>query len=371
MEIRIVSEGSTTFSVPVQDIEGNFPPNTAPVFFNPRMKLNRDSNVLFYSVVRPVLYLDLMGASGVRGLRIRNETGIPVIINDKNPVAVELIQKNVRDLGLSIEVSRTDANVLLSSGYFDAVDIDPFGSPAYFIDAAGRGAGRYLSVTATDTAPLCGAHKNAGIRRYSSVPLVTHYHPEVGIRILLGFVTREIAKYDRGVVPLFCFAREHYVRLNLQLKKGAREADKSLNNLGFLHQCSSCSGYMQQKGLVSKEFVCTYCKSSMIPIGPLWLGNIFDNCVLTQMLEKIETLSPGSNRELEELIKTCLGELTIPGYYDYHKLSKKLGVSPKKISKILLDLENHGFFGSRVHCSGTGIKTDAPLHVLKSVVSAQ
>ena len=54
----------------------------------------------------------------------------------------------------------------MSEEKFGFVDLDPFGTPAPFIDAAIRSSGKYLGVTATDTAPLCGAHLKAGIRRY-------------------------------------------------------------------------------------------------------------------------------------------------------------------------------------------------------------
>ena len=48
----------------------------------------------------------------------------------------------------------------------------------------------------------------------------TGYHEEVGLIILLGFVVRETIKYDRGVEPLFCYAHQHFVRLNIRLCRG-------------------------------------------------------------------------------------------------------------------------------------------------------
>ena len=165
-----------------------------------------------------------MGATGVRGLRVANECGVPVTINDKDPEAIPLILQNVARSGLPITVTCRDACSLLYEQSFDAVDIDPFGTPAPFIDAGIRGCRRFLLVTATDTAPLCGAHLQAGIRRYFARPANTGYHAEVGLRILLGFVVRETMKYDRGIEPLFCFAREHFVHLNLMLTRGAQAA---------------------------------------------------------------------------------------------------------------------------------------------------
>ncbi len=198
MDLVEATEGKTTFLVPVQDDTIQFPPGSAPVFFNRRMELNRDATVLLLPLLEPSDYLDAMGATGIRGLRVANECRIPVTISDRDPGAIDLITRNAIRAGLPVTVIRRDANALLSEQSFDAVDLDPFGTPAPFIDAGVRGTRRFLFVTATDTAPLCGAHLKAGIRRYSAFPMNTEYHSEVGLRILLGFVVRETARYRPG-----------------------------------------------------------------------------------------------------------------------------------------------------------------------------
>ena len=151
----------------------------------------------------------------VRGLRVAHECNVPVTINDRDSQGTDLIRYNANHANLPVEIVERDANALLSERSFDAVDLDPFGTPAMYVDAAVRGSRRFLFITATDTAPLCGAHLKAGKRRYFAQPMNTEYHGEVGLRILLGFVVRETVKYDRGIEPLFCFAREHFVRLHL------------------------------------------------------------------------------------------------------------------------------------------------------------
>ena len=47
MDLVPVTEGATTVLVPAPDPDAAFPPGTAPVFYNPRMALNRDATVLF------------------------------------------------------------------------------------------------------------------------------------------------------------------------------------------------------------------------------------------------------------------------------------------------------------------------------------
>ena len=77
MDVTEATEGKTTFFVPVQDNREQFPPGP-PVFFNRRMEVNRDATVLLLSALKPSDYVDAMGATGVRGLRVANECGIPV-----------------------------------------------------------------------------------------------------------------------------------------------------------------------------------------------------------------------------------------------------------------------------------------------------
>ena len=73
-----------------------------------------------------------------------HECRIPVTINDRSTASVALICKNVAHSGMPIEVVQEDVNVLLSSRRFDAVDLDPFGTPAPFVDAGARSARRFL-----------------------------------------------------------------------------------------------------------------------------------------------------------------------------------------------------------------------------------
>ena len=369
MELTETREGRTIVSVPVQDMDDSFPPGTAPVFFNRRMELNRDATVLLCSVIQPSDYLDAMGATGIRGMRISCECNIPVTINDRNPDAVALIRGNLSRSGLPAEVINRDTNALLSERSFDAVDLDPFGTPAPFIDAGVRGARRFLFVTATDTAPLCGAHKKAGMRRYFAMPVKTDYHSEVGLRILLGFVVRETVKYDRGIEPLFCFAREHFVRLHLRITRGAAAADRALGRIGYIMQCGKCQYRSEEPGMIPHGILCPVCGKPLMPIGPLYLGLIQDHKTLDAMQEQIDLLELGTKKELKNIISVCNEELPTSSFYDYHRIAKSLKVSPPDIATVLERIRRAGYAATRTHFSGYGIKTEAPLDSILSAVS--
>lgn len=371
MHTSQVTEGRTTIAVPYQDPDVHFPPGTAPVFYNSRMALNRDTTVLVVRQTTPISYLDAMSASGIRGCRVGNETGVPVTLNDRDPLAVRLISENVSSLGITAAVTCRDANSLMSEEKFGFVDIDPFGTPAPFLDAAIRSTGRYLGVTATDTAPLCGAHLKAGIRRYMARPLNTEYHTEVGLRILLGSVARRAAVYDKGITPLFCYAHEHFVRLHLQLKSSASAADRSIARLGYIHQCQMCPYRMEETRLFPGVHTCPVCGANLTPTGPLWTGAVSDPDIIEGMIRDSETFEAGDPAGLTKLLSFSRNEPGISFSYDYHKLGKYYRVSPGPVDVLINRLIDLGYVAGRVHYSGYGVKTDAPLEVIRDCLIAQ
>ncbi|MDK2975089.1 MAG: tRNA (guanine26-N2/guanine27-N2)-dimethyltransferase [Methanofollis sp.] len=368
MERIPVTEGKTTFLVPVQNEESTFPPGSARVFYNRKMEANRDGTVLFLAAVRPSEYLDAMGATGVRGLRVANETGIAVTINDIDPSAAAEIRVNAGRIDGAIEVTCQDANALMSTRRFDAVDLDPFGTPAPFVDASCRSAKRYLFITATDTAPLCGAHLKAGMRRYFARPMNTEYHGEVGLRILLGFAAREMIKYDRGIEPLFCFAHEHFVRLHLRTHPRVKYADRTLDRIGYVMQCTGCFYREEKTGFLSETAVCPCCGSVLQAIGPLWLGAVNDPDTLLAMETLLPEMALGTASYLARLLPLLREELPTSTFYDYHRIAKALRTSPPAIDIVMERLRNDGYRATRTHYEGTGIRTDAPLAAIEAAI---
>ena len=75
-----------------------------------------------------------------------------VVLNDRSKSAYEVIQRNIRLNGVDgvAKASNEDANVLLHRFRFDLVDLDPFGSPAPFLDAACKSCLLYTSPSPRD-----------------------------------------------------------------------------------------------------------------------------------------------------------------------------------------------------------------------------
>jgi len=348
--MNLITEGAITFE-------------TEGAFYNPKMLLNRDIGVAMASSLSLTDYLDALSASGIRGLRVAKEASAEkVTLKDVNPQACQLIEKNMARNGLDGTVTCCNANVLLHEQHFQAVDLDPFGSPSSYLSAASRSALSYLFITATDTAPLCGAHLMSGIRKYMAVPLRTDYHREMGARILLGLAARELARLDKSMQPLLTHVTDHYVRTYLRVIKGAKVADRCLEKIGYVEHCNSC-GSFETLRLPHPVGICRHCRSRTVLAGPLWLGKIQDPDVITCALEAGDL----GNRA-KKILSTCAKEVDVPMYYDHHSICEKLRLTPGKIEDVISRLMSLGHQASRTHFTGLGIKTNATLPEIEEVV---
>ena len=324
------------------------------VFYNPRMTLNRDICIQVLKALPVSEYLDALSASGIRGLRAAKEARVDkVILNDITTEACECIVRNVdRNNLTNCDVYRCNANVLLHQRHFQAVDLDPFGSPSPFLSAAARSAREFLFITATDTAPLCGAHFQSGVRKYMAMPLRTDYHREMGARILLGLAARELARLDKGMEALLTHATDHYVRTYLKVIKGADAANRTLEDMGYVESCQTCGGFWTTRE-PKPVGVCSACGSMMYLAGPLWLGKIQDKGLVRRIAPSL------GERRARNLLEACASEEELPMYYDYHRICDRLGLTPKKTQAVVARLRASGWRASRTHFSGVGIKTDA------------
>lgn len=371
MLTKTITEGLTKIEVPVPDETSSFPPSSAAVFYNPAMRLNRDISVAAiagFSKDNPgYTYLDALSASGSRGLRIANEVGLSTTMSDWDETAFELIKRNISLNNLqNCTAVKRNANVVMLDESFDIIDLDPFGTPAPFLDAASFSTRRLLCITATDTAPLCGAHKKAGIRTYASVPLKTEYYPEMGVRVLQGALARTLAKYDKAMIPLLSYASAHYYRLFAAVKKSIKAADECLDSMGFVSHCFNCGTREWRHGLAAHlPEKCPVCGHTTSPAGPLWLGRLHDREFCEGALGEI---GKRGFRDAERLIAACRDELDIPMHYDYHKLCKSLGITAMPTDELVSALRERGFQASRTHFSGVSFKTDAGMEEIKGVV---
>jgi tRNA (guanine26-N2/guanine27-N2)-dimethyltransferase len=358
----LVKEGTTELLVYKKKVSNKGPsPRGHTPFYNPSMELNRDVSILvnqwfLNASTKHVHIVDGLAASGIRGIRLAHELegDFEITINDWNDQSFSLIQQNIQKSSLqNITVFQKDLNGLLSERRYNSIDIDPFGSPVYFIDAAVRSVYNkgIIACTATDTAALCGVFPKVCYRRYGAWPLHGPSMHEIGLRILLGFICREAAKYDRGIEPLLCYTTDHYIRFYVQINNGKNAANQSM---------------VQFSAILSKDVPLS--SESTAVVGPLWLGRLQNKPVLQEIRMIIPTKELNTTPLLRKLFILLEEEADAPPFfYTTNDLSSLWKQSPPTMEHIFELLRNKGFVVTRTHCTPTGFKTDAPLDVIKEV----
>ena len=388
---EIVKEGKVRVVVPklaayVKEA-WEYAPSKAPVFYNPAMELNRDLAVLALQTYQKMLGREVsvcepLTGCGIRGVRFAVEVKEvrKVFVNDINPEAAKLARFNVErnKLANRVLVANEDANFFLSRyaaprRRFDYVDIDPFGSPVPYLDAAIRAMRNsgLLALTATDLAPLCGVHHNACVRKYGGNPLRTEYCHELAVRLLVGCLTMMAAKHEIGVEVLFSHSTDHYIRVYAVVRYGARLADKSVRMMGYLLHCFSCFHRETSRGIISPlKRNCAECGSKLNVAGPLWLGKIADENFCFLMKREADGRGLKQERRILKLISLVQDEAEAPvAYYVVDKICDKLNLSVPPLRKVVDGVRRAGFQVALTHFNSRGVKTDAPANVVKEVIT--
>ncbi len=363
MELRQVTEGRTKLLVPIREADTR-------LFYNPRSEINRDITCLVAKSLNVSRFADVLAGVGARGIRVANEVKIDVHLNDINPLAYKVIRRNAELNNLDVKISNLDANLFMqmNRNEFDFIDVDPFGSPVFFLDNALMCVKKngYVAVTATDTAPLCGVYPETCFRKYSSLPLRNEFCKEIGLRILIGYIARSAAKYRKGIEVVFSQATDHYYRVFIKTVKGRQKADISLKNLGYLYYCKKCMKYKYKNGFLPEDELCEVCKTKMTVSGILWLGKLKENKIVKKMIE----VNYLEKKRLKKLLEIVKNEIDVPFFYDVHSICKKIKMRVPPLDYIINSLKEIGYQASRTHISPTGIKTDADIKTVESTIKS-
>lgn len=359
--VRIV-EGSTRLVVPAGSVSGAVPPRR-PAFFNPRARRTRDLAVLAagaHAEGRPGIYLDAMAGVGARGLRVAAEAGSydVVFLNDSNPHAVEMARQSAALNGLGqVAFSNMEACRFLSEhsvrgGRGAAVDVDPFGSPAPYLDCALRALeyGGMLAVTATDLQVLGGLHDDACRRIYGGVPLWTAYGAETAVRLVAGCVSAVAGRLDAGISVLHAESHMHYYRVYARLlsKPGP-------SRLGYVVHCHRCGDRYTSE---THPGTCGSCGGDTKAAGPLWTGPLFDADFVGRMALRDMEQNGGA---YAAYLEKCRREAAMPAaFYTLDEVASRAGTGPPPLRMMLERLRGEGFSAEATSFSPTGFRTDAP-----------
>ncbi|HYC26487.1 MAG TPA: hypothetical protein VEB67_00515 [Nitrososphaerales archaeon] len=358
-------EGKTVLIVPAESLKTD-PPPTHPAFFNRMASVNRDVAVAIFAARGARTFCDAMAGVGSRGVRVAKEveSAEGAWLVDINREALALARRSAKVNGVlgRCRFEKAEVSSFLHSRFgkgekFDDVDVDPFGSPARQIPAAlsATADGGVLSVTATDTAALCGVYPRVAARRYGGTSVSNSFHHETGVRILLYALAREGAAQELGVVPVFAHATRHYIRATVEVRVGATRADESLSMAGYVDWCPLCKEVWTSK---EPERRCTSCGGKAKAAGPLWAGKVADEELLGRVREDSAAMG------LEEAGKLATGLSGVDGFppwsFDMDEACSSLGIATVPEAEVRERLERNGFRTMRQPFETRGVKTDAP-----------
>jgi tRNA (guanine26-N2/guanine27-N2)-dimethyltransferase len=303
------------------------------LFFNPHMRLNRSVSSLAVGAIEERLdVIDGFSATGVRGLRyaLENDNVESVTFVDIDPrarVGLEVGERLLPHKRFSF--CNSDFNECVMSLSANFIEVDPFGSPIPFVFPAAYTLSRlsrsFLSLTATDTAVLCGPEVKACVKRYGGRSLNAFFTHEIGVRLLLYKVATFINPIDLAFKSLFVLSFRHYIKVFLELKRGARAAQRQSEERGFVVLCEHC-GYQAMKRdcpVSWKKDVCPRCGHEMRVAGPLYTGDIVEPQFINKMIVLNDQREYADKHEIAVLLHHTLNEnVSLP--YSPHFLAKVL-----------------------------------------------
>jgi tRNA (guanine26-N2/guanine27-N2)-dimethyltransferase len=390
---RKYKEGKTAFisaDVDHYSATKKQPTTDMPVFYNPRMRFNRDFSVLFLSTYLEENEIELMceplAGCGVRTLRYLNECpgSFRALMFDANPLAIDTIRRNLlqNDFDKRATARVGDAKVLLlteSRGKrFDFVDIDPFGSPTPYLNAAIQSLnpkGGLLALTATDMPALCGVYPNVALRKYGGFSIRAPFSHELAVRLLIGQVFNFASANNCSISPLAVLSSDHYIRVWIGVAADRKGANQQTKNLGLVRFCKTCMHtdkipLKESLGCIAFNHKREACSNAPIGAGPLWIGSLYDRTFLTNAQNVLQKLQGTLHKRVSDMLPMMVNEAELQNhlYIDLHALCDLHGIPPPKNNTVIERLLQSGFDSTRTSFRPTAIRTGASVDVVLETI---
>lgn len=365
--------------------------------------------------------MDALAASGLRSIRYWKEiAGVKhVTINDLDEAAVERAHSNLENNNLQDVVCASNetrpkgicvnhgdathemymsrrpqqlrepgATQLKQLPMWDVIDLDPYGSAAPFLDGAVQAveSGGLLCITCTDMAALGGSHPETAYGRYASLPIQSaRYLQELALRILLHTISVSAARYGRTIRPVLSVGMAFYVRVFVEVNDDKQGVTDLSLNIGNVYQSTKCPSFVvlphgikggnKKNVYQSIRLTPSHCEETGAPFkvgGPLWLGPLHDQQVITSALDRLsspDNTCPdmkiiATRARLQGLLTSVSEEIDTPLYFQLPDLCQTLHSSCPPQRSFMAALRSAGYQVSGYHKDPSAIKTNAPNSVV-------
>ena len=382
-------EGNTRLLVPAASLNSKVPSKT-PAFFNPAGKFNRDISVLIYRTFSSECkqntksFADAFSGIGARALRVAVEVpGIEnIYLNDINVLAIEAAKKAAELNGVTKRCYYSIDEVCkfltqystINGERFSIIDLDPFGTPAPFVDCVLRSIldGGLISITATDTTVLCGVYPIVCHRKYYGRSLNTNYTNEIALRLVISLIALTAARLDLAIEPIFAHANLHYLRIYVKVLLSSSKANKVYDNIRYLRHCFKCGNRNVVERYNMSE-VCEICDSKFSFAGQMWINKLFDkNLISKSISHKPVNDSSQAMKEMDrcyKLFSICIDELDdIPYYFRGDEIASKLRINPYSLQTLIDKLSSAGYRSSKTSFNPSAFKTNARIDEILEVL---
>lgn len=306
-----------------------------------------------------------LAASGLRSVRFGLEIpGVKqVLANDFDQNAVSFIEKNIEINGLEniVKANLGDAAMVMYEHrqiekQFDVIDLDPYGSPTMFLDAAVQSVtdGGLLCVTCTDAAVLCGNALEKCNANYGSISLRSKFCHEMAIRIILNCLDSHANRYGRYIEPLISLSIDFYFRVFVRVHTGQKQVKHSATKKAMVFECVGCGSYTLQpmavalpaKGEGNFKFIpgsgptvpqsCPHCGHHHRVGGPIWSAPLHDTEFVKKIIERAQkgSLQLKTADRIAGMLSVALEELPdIPLFYVLDTVCGILHCTPPNMIK--------------------------------------
>uniref|UniRef100_A0A8C2A2X5 tRNA (guanine(26)-N(2))-dimethyltransferase n=1 Tax=Cyprinus carpio TaxID=7962 RepID=A0A8C2A2X5_CYPCA len=342
--------------------------------------------------------LEGLAASGLRSVRFALELpGLKSITaNDYSAKAAALIARNAQHNNVShiLQASQRDASMVMYEARgrkerYDVIDLDPYGSPSPFLDAAVQAVseGGLLCITCTDMAVMAGNSGETCYSKYGSVSIKSKYCHEMALRIILHSLDQRAAVYQRYIEPLLSVSVDFYIRVFVRVKTGQAVVKNSASKQALLYNCVGCGAFhlqrMGKKMSQGKHMKysaatgppvgpsCEHCGQRHQLGGPIWAEPIHDITFVQKVLGAVSGNPTRfrTSKRIEGVLSMVTEELQdIPLYYVLDHLSSTVHCNTPSMLQFRSALLHAGYSVSLSHACKNAVKSDAPAEVLWDII---